>query len=53
MRLYGDTAIVTVLAHLKGKFQGTPIDSFYRYLRVWLFQEERWQIAAGNVSVVA
>jgi ketosteroid isomerase-like protein len=51
MQLYGETAIVTVLAHLKGTFQGTPIDSFYRYLRVWLFQEERWQIVAGNVSV--
>jgi ketosteroid isomerase-like protein len=53
MRLYGETAIVVVKAHLKGTFQGTPIDSFYRYLRVWLFQEERWQIVAGNVSVVA
>jgi hypothetical protein len=52
-RLYGETAIVTVLAHLKGTFQGTPFAGFYRYLRVWLFQEERWQIVAGNVSVVA
>jgi hypothetical protein len=32
IRLYGETAIVTVKAHLKGTFQGTPIDSFYRYL---------------------
>ena len=52
-RLYGETAIVVVKAHLKGAFQGTPFDGFYRYLRVWLFQEERWQIVAGNVSVVA
>jgi ketosteroid isomerase-like protein len=52
-RLYGETAIVSVLAHLKGTFQGIPIDSFYRYLRVWLFQEERWQIVAGNVSLIA
>jgi ketosteroid isomerase-like protein len=51
-RFYGETAIVVVKAHLKGTFQGTPIDSFYRYLRVWLFQEGRWQIVAGNVSVV-
>ena len=52
-RFYGETAIVVVKAHLKGTFQGTPIDSFYRYLRVWLFQEGRWQIVAGNVSVIA
>jgi ketosteroid isomerase-like protein len=52
-RLYGETAIVVVKAHLKGTYQGTPIDSFYRYLRVWLFLEERWQVVAGNVSVVA
>ncbi|MBA2284868.1 MAG: nuclear transport factor 2 family protein [Ktedonobacteraceae bacterium] len=51
-RLYGETAIVAVKAHLKGTFQGTPFASFYRYLRVWLFQDGRWQIIAGNVSVV-
>lgn len=44
-RLYGETAIVTVLTHLKGTSQGTPFAGFYRYLRVWLFQEERWQLS--------
>ena len=52
-RFYGETAVVAVKAHVKGTFQGTPFAGFYRYLRVWLFQEERWQIVAGNVSVVA
>src|SRR5256714_4538103 len=52
-RLYGETAIVVVKAHLKGIFQGSSFAGFYRYLRVWLFQEERWQAVAGNVSVVA
>jgi ketosteroid isomerase-like protein len=51
-RLYGATAIVVVKAHLQGTFQGTPFAGFYRYLRVWLWQEERWQIVAGNVSVI-
>ena len=41
MRVYGETAIVVVKAHLKGTFQGTPFAGFYRYLRVWLFQDER------------
>ena len=52
-RLYGEMAIVAVKAHVTGTFQGTPFAGFYRYLRVWLFQEERWQIVAGNVSLVA
>jgi hypothetical protein len=53
MRLYGETAIVVVKARLKGPFQGTAFAGFYRYLRVWLFQDERWQVVATNVSVVA
>ena len=53
MRVYGETAIVVVKAHLKGTFRGTPFAGFYRYLRAWLFQDERWQVVAGNVSVVA
>jgi ketosteroid isomerase-like protein len=52
-RLYGETAVVTVKAHVKGIYQGTPSAGFYRYLRVWLFQEERWQVVAGNISVVS
>lgn len=52
-RFYGDTAIVIVKAHMQGTFLGTPFDGFYRYLRVWLFEEGRWQIVAGNVSFVA
>ncbi len=51
-QFYGEMAIVVVKAHMQGTFQGTPFDGFYRYLRVWLFQEERWQIVAGNVSLV-
>ena len=53
MRVYGEIAIVVVKAHLKGTFQGTSFAGFSRYLRVWLFQDEHWQVVAGNVSVVA
>jgi ketosteroid isomerase-like protein len=52
-RFYGEMAIVVVKAHMKGTFQGTPFDGFYRYLRMWLLQDKRWQIVAGNVSLVA
>jgi Domain of unknown function (DUF4440) len=53
MRLHEEIAVVTVKAHVKGIYQGTASASFYRYLRVWLFQEERWQVVAGNISVVS
>lgn len=53
MRLHGETAVVTVKTYVKGTSQGTPFTSFCRYLRVWLFQKEHWQVVAGNVSVVA
>ena len=53
MRLYGQTAIVAVKAHVEGTFQGTAFAGLYRYLRVWHFEDERWQVIAGNVSVVA
>jgi ketosteroid isomerase-like protein len=52
IRLYGETAIVSVKTHLTLTFHGTPFAGFYRYLRVWHYQEERWQIVAGSISVV-
>src|SRR5437868_640125 len=53
MRLYGETAIVVAEAQVKGTFQGSPFACFSRYLHVWLFQEERWQIVVGNVRMGA
>lgn len=53
MHLYGETAVVTVKAHVKGIYQGTPSEDYCRYLRVWLFQDERWQVVAGNVSTAS
>ena len=44
MQFYGESAIVAVKAHVKVRVQGKPLEAFCRYLRVWLFQDERWQI---------
>lgn len=51
-QLFGETAIVAVKTHLTGTFHGNPFAEYYRYLRVWFFQDERWQIIAGNVSII-
>ena len=51
IQIYGETAIVTVKAHVKVQLQGIPVEVFCRYLRVWLFQDGRWQILSGTVHI--
>lgn len=53
MQFYGESAIVAVKAHVKVRVQGKPLEAFCRYLRVWLFQDERWQIISGAVRIIA
>lgn len=49
IQFYGESAIVAVKAHVQGK----PLEAFCRYLRVWLFQDERWQIISGAVRIIS
>jgi ketosteroid isomerase-like protein len=51
--LHGETAVVAVKTHVKGVFNGAPAEALCRYLRVWLFQDERWQIIAGEVRIIS
>ena len=53
MQLHGETAVVAVKAYVQGHVQGKHVEAFCRYLRVWLFEDERWQIVAGNVRIIA
>ena len=53
MQFYGESAIVVVKAHVKVRVQGKPLEAFCRYLRVWLFQDERWQIISGAVRIIS
>ena len=53
MQLHGETAIVAVKAHVKVRLQGNPVEALCRYLRVWLFQDERWQIVSGGVRILS
>jgi ketosteroid isomerase-like protein len=53
MQLHGETAIVAVKAQVKVQLQGTPVEALCRYLRVWLFQDERWQVLSGAVRILS
>jgi ketosteroid isomerase-like protein len=53
VRHYGDFAVVTVKALLAGKFDGQDYSDIYRFTRLWVKRQNRWQIAAGHVSQVS
>jgi hypothetical protein len=53
IQFYGESAIVAVKAHVQVRLQGKPLEAFCRYLRVWLFQDERWQIISGAVRIIS
>jgi hypothetical protein len=47
IRAYGDTAVVTGRSTPKGRnAKGEPIQGQYRFLRVWVRQQGRWQVVA-------
>jgi ketosteroid isomerase-like protein len=53
MQLHGETAVVAVKAYVKVQLQGKPVEALCRYLRVWLFQDKRWQILSGAVRILS
>lgn len=53
IQLHADYAIVSVLMHLVGTYEGTPIDQQMRYTRVWAITASgSLQIVAGHMSVL-
>jgi hypothetical protein len=54
IRIYGDTAVVTGRTSPKGlNAQGQPISGRYRYLRVWVRRQGRWQAVAFEGTRIA
>src|SRR5262249_31110970 len=54
VRLYGDTAVVTGRTSPKGRnAQGEPIRGRYRFLRVWVHRDGRWQVVAFQGTRIA
>jgi ketosteroid isomerase-like protein len=47
---YGDCVVVTLKAELAGTHNGQAFSEAYRFTRVWVQRQSRWQIVAGHVS---
>lgn len=51
IQVHDDFAVVSVLMHLVGVFDGTPIDQHMRYTRVWAISSNgTLQVVAGHMS---
>lgn len=50
--VYGNTAVVTVLATWSGKTNNKEYSSRFQATHVWAKQEGRWQLVAAHVSPV-
>jgi ketosteroid isomerase-like protein len=50
---YGDCVVVTLKAELAGTLKDQAFAETYRFTRVWVQRQNRWQIVAGHVSQVA
>ena len=51
VRLYGDTAVVTARADVKGHQLGEDFSGLYRYTRVWVRRNGRWQTVSYQATV--
>jgi ketosteroid isomerase-like protein len=49
-RVYGDTAVVAGRSDIKGKVQGQDITGPYRFTRLYVKREGRWQMAAEQLT---
>jgi ketosteroid isomerase-like protein len=51
VRVYGDTAVVTARADVKGHQLGEDFSGPYRYTRVWVRRNGQWQTASYQATV--
>jgi ketosteroid isomerase-like protein len=51
IRLYGDTAVVTARAEVKGHQLGEDFSGPYRYTRIWVRHNGRWQTVSYQATV--
>ncbi|MGA9508168.1 MAG: nuclear transport factor 2 family protein [Candidatus Sulfotelmatobacter sp.] len=51
VRVYGDTAVVTARADVKGQQLGEDFSGPYRYTRVWVRRNRQWQIVSYQATV--
>jgi hypothetical protein len=51
VRVYGDTAVVTARADVKGHQLGEDFSGPYRYTRIWVRRNGQWQIVSYQATV--
>jgi ketosteroid isomerase-like protein len=51
VRVYGDTAVVTARADVKGRQLGEDFSGPYRYTRVWVRRAGHWQTVSYQATV--
>ncbi|HVI09787.1 MAG TPA: nuclear transport factor 2 family protein [Candidatus Binatia bacterium] len=51
VRVYGDMAVVTARADVKGHQLGEDFSGLYRYTRVWVRRSGRWQTVSYQATV--
>ena len=51
IRIYGDTAVVTARAEVKGHQLGEDFSGPYRYTRVWVRKTGHWQAVSYQATV--
>jgi len=51
VRIYGETAVVTAKAEVKGSDFGEDFSGPYRYTRVWVKQNGAWRAVAYQATV--
>jgi ketosteroid isomerase-like protein len=51
VRVYGNTAVVTARAEVKGKDLGEEFSVPYRYTRVWIRRSGHWQTVSYQATV--
>jgi ketosteroid isomerase-like protein len=51
VRVYGDTAVVTARADVKGHQLGEDFSGPYRYTRVWVRRSGHWQAVSYQATV--
>ncbi len=51
VRVYGDTAVVTARAEVRGHQLGEDFSGPYRYTRVWVHRNGQWQTVSYQATV--
>ncbi|MFZ2998824.1 MAG: nuclear transport factor 2 family protein [Undibacterium umbellatum] len=52
VRLYGNVALVSGRTRMKGRYDGKPFTSHYRYIDIYVQRDGKWQIVSVQISKI-